>query len=278
MSTLFRFLPAVLGSLFLPTLAFAQTYITVDSDPSDAPFVLEGPNNVQYYDGVTPRQFTDLPVQRYVVHYGDVPGCITPRPQSRIASSQQPLHFFGRYDCDSVAPSPPVDPEPTPVDNLTGRAALKLSPHQMEVMPGGRVRYTLAVHNLSKTTQRNFVVSFQFDEDNMSIVDTLPFNGTVSGNGVVVWEIPVLYAGQTWSVSFPVAIDDDISQGQRLYVSARVSSPDLIADAADQLSTRVMVGTPVIPATGYRFEVLFLLLSTLCAFALALLNVRGAKA
>ena len=163
-------------------------------------------------------------------------------------------------------------------DDMFGMASLKLSPHQMEVLPGGEVRYTIAVHNLSKTTQRDFTVSFEYDASKMSITETLPYGGVWGGNGVALWNIPVLYAGQTWSVSFPVNLDEAISQGQRLYVSSRVSSPDLVADAADQLSTRVMVGTPVLPATGSRFELFFLLLSTLCAFTLALLNVRRTQA
>lgn len=261
------------SALFLTALApsVAMAQVTIDSEPRGVPFTLEGLNHTHYRDGVTPVSFDDLPNVQLIVHYGDTEGCVTPKPQTRFNTQLLPIHFFGRYDCDPKEPTPAPTPV-VPVDEFYGKAAIKLTPHQMEVVPGGSIRYSLSVHNLSKTTQQDLTVSVQFDPSQMNIKDNLPYGGKIDGNGLVVWDVPVLFAGQTWQVSFPVEVLSSVADGQRLYVSSRVSSPDLIADSSDSLSTKVMVGTPIMPPTGMRFDVLFALMVMLLATCMTALH------
>ncbi|MDD5623869.1 MAG: S-layer homology domain-containing protein [Candidatus Peribacteraceae bacterium] len=55
--------------------------VSVESDPPSLGFLLKGPDNAQY-QGTTPAAYDAMPEGLYSVIFDEIPGCITPKPQS----------------------------------------------------------------------------------------------------------------------------------------------------------------------------------------------------
>jgi hypothetical protein len=235
-----------------------NTTISIRSDPSGAPVDVEDMNGRVVRSGTTPVSFS-MPAGTYTAKYGYMDNCALPKPQRRTAGIYETVEFFGRYLCTVpgrppvTPPSPPSQPE-TPRD-ATGRVSLSLTPHQREVLAGGIVHYTLNVRNQGRTTQHDLVVRFNFNPETMVLGDT---PGGVVDRDTVTWNIPELFAGQSWNVNVPVQIRSGADTGNRFEVSAVVTGPEINEAISPNLRQTVVVGTPVIPATGLPLDRMFL--------------------
>jgi len=232
--------------------------ISVESEPSGAPFVLISPYDVSY-SGVTPATFQNLPPRYFKAQFRDIEGCITPKPQER--PTEKEIRFFGRYDCNYVKP---VKKAPKAVEDTRGSVNILMSARQTEVLAGQNAFITVSVRNLSKRTQHDSTVTMQFDPSAMQIIRTLPNGGTVEGD-LAIWSIPELFAGRTWTAQFPILVKDNVPSGTQMTLSSRVSGPEVYADTSKNLTSQIRVGVAVMPATGGHFALLFLALTALIA-------------
>lgn len=247
-----------------------ESIVRVDSVPSGMPFELVGPPKSPMFRGVTPAVFYEVPPVYYTAQYADADGCIAPKPQKREVQANQEIEFLGIFTCESdkvVMQEPEVIAEVASTHGLPGQVTVSLSPHQRETIPGSSITYTLTVTNHDKTTSHNLDASFQFDPTKMRIVEALPKNGTVDGN-IAMWSIPRIYAGQSWSVTFPVQVLESVGEGEKIGATARISGEDIVTSVS-QIKSDTTVGTAVLPATGERFDLLFAVFSAVAALVLS---------
>ena len=245
--------------------------VKVNSNPQNAPFELRGPNREISYSGVTPASFSDLPPYVYTLHYKPIVGCVEPKPQKRQVSARQNLAFNAQYMCD-LPQMQFVEPTARTNDELNGKVSVLLTTNQSETIAGNAVKYTLSVRNHSKRTQHNLSASFQFDPSTMEIRSALPMNGSVYGSNTARWTIPTIYAGQTWKVEFPVHILNSVDEGTKIPASARVSGAEIDPKMTYNLQSNVLVGTAVLPSTGWNTSTIFLIASFMLALLSLLIN------
>jgi hypothetical protein len=249
------------------TVAINITYsyngtIIVNSDPEGATFELLGPNNVRL-TGATPATYTGMPPAQYRVTYMKQPDCAFPSPIQRSLGANQTLVFTGDFVCGVPAPLPVTPtPEPeAPVDSSTDHTIrIWAAAQQAEVLPGGIARFTVTVKNTGTRTVHALSVSAQFDPAVLTIDSPLPRFGNLSGD-VASWQIPELFAGKYWSVTFPATVTKNLKQGDRAGITARVSASDTDTTDESLLMARTDVGVVGLPQTGMRFDLLFLALS-----------------
>ena len=256
----------------------------MESNPAGANFELKGPGGVRY-TGKTPASFTRMPPLYFTASFSGLPGCQQPKPQSRTLRPNAVLNFEADYICTNEKmtienTAPPSDKVPTRnvstpatdrmLDEQT-RSNVRLfhSLNQNETVAGSTVYVTVGVRNIGKTTLNNVTLTEQFDSSKVSIVGALPEGGVVRGS-VMVWDIPSIYAGQSFSVTFPIKVSGDTLQGEKLSLSARVSGDTVHAPQGELLSKMVYVGVVAMPATGWKADVLFALLSAVALGAFTL--------
>lgn len=258
--------------------------VEVHSTPSGASFELKGPSGVRY-TGVTPASFTRMPPLYYTASFSALPGCQQPKPQSRVLRPNSTLTFEADFICENEKMTventpPPADKIPTSdastpatkrmLDEQT-RSNVRLfnSLNQSESVAGSTVYVTVGVRNIGKTTLKNITLTEQFDATKISPVGALPEGGKIFGSAIV-WEIPSIFAGQSFSVTFPVKISSDIPQGEKVSLSARVSGDSVYAPQSELLSKMTDVGVVAMPATGWKADILFAVLSAIGLGALTL--------
>jgi len=237
--------------------------ITVDSQPEGAAFDLVSPYDITF-SGVTPAVFHRLPAQYFTVRYRDMDGCRSPKPQKRVTDNT--IHFYGNYDCSPIVKEEKKDPF---VDTTRGSVDISLTPNQSEIVAGGNVYYTIEVENFSKRSQNDLQVSFQFDEEHMKVLEILPQKGSLINDKTIAWNVDKVLAGKSWKTTFPVHVLGETTQGTILAANSRVSGPEVRKVASVSLQSSTNVGVAILPATGMRFDTLFLLMSVLAAFGLS---------
>ncbi|MBU0457908.1 hypothetical protein KJ652_06200 [Patescibacteria group bacterium] len=240
--------------------------ITIDSEPSGQDIVLRG-NNLYELKGVTPVTFTDVPPMYYSAEYGLLDECITPRKQSRVLAPNERIDFIGVYRCGDDAVFEEPEPEPRlPSPKLMN---VSLQSNQNEVLPGGIVRYTLTVKNLDRTTHSNLLASVQFDP-RKGYVSGVRDSGRIFHDDLLVWNVPTLYAGQTWTTRFNMQINDGLSSGHKITMTTRIEGSNLVEAGMYERELTHTVGViTILPATGWRADVLFILLLTAVSLPLA---------
>ncbi|PIQ76592.1 hypothetical protein COU78_02695 [Candidatus Peregrinibacteria bacterium CG10_big_fil_rev_8_21_14_0_10_49_24] len=272
------------GTLRAEVLYRYEGVVAVESTPAGASFELRGPNGVRY-TGVTPASFNGMPPLYYTASYSSLPGCQQPKPQSRVLRPNASLIFEADFICENEKVTvkntpPPADKVPT--NNVSTPAMQRMldehtrsnvslfhSLNQNESVPGSTVYVTLGIRNIGKTTLKNVTLTEQFDAEKLSPIGVLPQGGKIIGS-VMIWEIPSIFAGQSFSVTFPVKISSDILQGEKVTLSARVSGDSVYAPQGELLSKMIDVGVVAMPATGWKADVLFALLSAGALGALTL--------
>lgn len=251
--------------------------INVTSDPSGQSFVLQGSDTIMY-TGKTPETFNNIPPLYYVLQFGHLENCRTPRKQSRLLDPNESITFYGVYECvpaltvGETEPEPqPEEPEVTqPTSKLIG---MSLRANQNEVLPGGVVQYTLIVRNPDKATMEDVSISVQTDTK-LASVARVHDGGKVQGN-LAVWKVPEIFAGKHWSTQFTLKANDDLAVGDQITLTARISSPGLIEAGATehQLTQSQSVGVVSLPATGWMSD-LFFALFTLGAGLILAISIR----
>lgn len=245
--------------------------VSVESDPVGASFELLGPNG-RRSTGRSPVTYTGLPPGAYRVTFHKRSDCNLVSPIQRTLDANTSLTFIGNYVCGVATPPapPPVTPE-EPIQDVNDERAVRIwiAAHQAEALAGGAVRTTITVRNIGTRTIHNVVVSAQISPEEMAFVEPLPHFGRVNGD-TAVWETPQIFAGKTWSITVPLALNASLRQGSRPAVTARVSADDLAEGNADStLLASTRIGVTGLPVTGMRLDVLFLILSTVFTAVLA---------
>ncbi|MDD4628535.1 MAG: hypothetical protein PHE68_04050 [Candidatus Peribacteraceae bacterium] len=265
------------------TASVAITYsyngtIIVDSDPQGATFELLGPDNMRL-TGATPVTYTGFPPAQYRVTFMKQPDCAFSSPIQRPLGANETLTFMGKFVCGVATPLPIVptpEPEPTPADESADRTLrIWAAAQQAEVVSGGVARYTITVKNTGTRTVHGLSVSAQFDPSVLTVDSPLPRFGSLNGD-VASWQIPELFAGKYWSVTFPATVTKNLKQGDRAGITARVSAADTGTTDESLLMARTDVGVVGLPQTGMRFDLLFLVFSIVATSWLSVLQLKKA--
>ncbi|ALM09923.1 MAG TPA: hypothetical protein DEB30_02660 [Candidatus Peribacter riflensis] len=238
--------------------------VEVQSNPEGASFELLGPNDLRV-TGTSPATYSGMAPGVYRVTFHRKEDCSLVSPIQRQLDANKTLTLIGAYTCGVVAPPapPPVEPEEPVADTNEGRTLrIWVATHQAETLPGSTVRTTITVKNTGTRTVHNLVISAQIDPAMLQWSTPLPRFGTVSGD-VAFWEVPQLYSGKTWSVTMPLVTNASVQQGEQSVVTARVAADDLADGSTDTLLAKTTVGVTGMPETGFRADVIFLILSTI---------------
>jgi hypothetical protein len=160
-------------------------------------------------------------------------------------------------------------PAPTETE---GKVSIRIAAMQNETLPGEDVTVTVEVWNQDKRTQNDLSVSLTVDGTGMDLPSALPLNGTFANPSTGVWTIDELFAGRTWRITLPVSVRDSVQHGTAMMVTARVSGDDINPDTS-MLLAQTTIGTAVLPATGGRFDLLAIFVTTVtAAFAAAMVR------
>lgn len=232
--------------------------VSVTSIPSGVPFELKGSNYPRIV-GVTPAVYTNLPPLTFRVQYGSVPGCRAPKAQERQLLINDELRFEGEYLCNlNVDTDVPEETEVivTEGDLSVPHVRIWHSISQSEVLPGGAFRVTLGIRNLTQTTLRNLVLSDQIEADKVMTDPALPDGGVRRGD-LLVWDIPEIFSGQTWTTTYVAHTREDIAAGTPIVFTGRVEGNDIHATRSTlDLTDTAEVRATMLPQTGWMMDVL----------------------
>jgi hypothetical protein len=234
--------------------------VKVQSIPSGQEFSMTGSDG-SVREGTTPEDYIGIPAVTYRVIYGSHPRCVPPRAQERSLGATESIIFVGRYSCDNALPTPPTPPAPPapprpPVSPVSQESELRmqLTGSQTEVMPGETFTVDLNLHNIGRSTLRNVAATLFFDAAMVSPVFPIPSGAIQTQPNSIVWLIPFLDAGQSFSTPITMKALDNLSAGTQTVISAGGSADNLSSAGTNVRDTndRITVGGVVLPATGWN--------------------------
>ncbi|MDD4627937.1 MAG: hypothetical protein PHE68_00895 [Candidatus Peribacteraceae bacterium] len=151
-------------------------------------------------------------------------------------------------------------------------ALLRKTADRSEVRPGDTVTYTVSLTNSTDHAFRNVRIEDRLDNRYMTVIGAE--RGQMEGERLV-WLIPELNPGQSWSVKYSVEISRNAPSGSFLDNVVNASGEGL---ETVSLSERVFTGklgvVRKLPPTGAAFDQLFLLASGLLGLGQTLLLKR----
>lgn len=146
------------------------------------------------------------------------------------------------------------DDDEEEVEN-NAKIRFSVTPDAQEVLPGGRIRYTVSVRNADTEKVDGLTATVKFDP---SIALLLGLGTAEKVNASTLkWNVPALSAGETWRTSFELALAEGLPMGTSIPVISTLqgSSIDSIT-----LQSRVSVTSVALignlPATGYPLDTL----------------------
>lgn len=153
----------------------------------------------------------------------------------------------------------------------SAKLSFSVSPDSSEVIPGGRVRFTLTVRNTGNTTVSDAIVSTRFDSSVVTLIDN---GGSVSaGSSAIQWILPPLSAGRTWTTSIMFVVSDTAPNGAAVSLVSTLEGDDIrtvTLDSRTQIAGVTVIGE--LPSTGFPLDVLALIGVTSVATASALIQ------
>ena len=261
--------------------------IEVHSEPSGVYFKMHGANG-STFTGKTPAIYTKMPTALYRVTYGLEPDCEAQKSQERSLAAGSNLNFVAKIHCGTSRIATPgktakplsskttVPTVVTPPTSTTVGSAQRImqTVSSTEVVAGSRVRVTLSIRNITRHTLHNVHVTDTFSPDMVSIVMPLTNNGVVNGN-LIEWNVPTIFAGQTWTTSFEITIKDTVKTGDRILLLARASSDENNSKLYPEAwSSVVGIGVAYLPQTGKTLDVAFVLAAMFAAAIFSNVTVR----
>ncbi len=149
-------------------------------------------------------------------------------------------------------------------------------PDTAEVVPGGRVRFSLNVRNTGSSTINDAIVQVRYD----SAVATLLNNGggTIANASTVRWILPPLDAGKAWTTSIMLGIAESAPSGSTISLVSTVEGNDIrtiTLDSRTQVAGVAVIGE--LPSTGFPLDViaLFGITSAAAASVFVQKNIRA---
>lgn len=263
--------------------------VRIESIPNKATFELAGAG--VRFTGVTPAEFTNLPPVQYTVSFGMKDNCNLPRPPQRYLKANETITIRGEYICgddryattsssnsssatSAASTSSLLASSSSPqTTERTGALALWQSAHQGEVLPGGTIRFTVGVRNQLRTTVEDLMITQQFDPAQVTPVLPIAMGGEIRGN-LIIWEIPRVLAGQSWSTATAFNVHTSLAVGERITLHARASAQDTSKVFVGDLGTATTVGIASLPPTGMASDVLVIGLTLVGAAGLTAFSRR----
>ncbi len=144
-------------------------------------------------------------------------------------------------------------------------------PDSSEVVPGGRVRFTLTVRNSGNTTVDDAIVQTRYDSSVVTLIDA---GGSVgSGASEIQWILPPLAAGRTWTTSIMFGVSNTAANGAAVSLVSTLEGEDIrtiTLDSRTQIAGVTVIGE--LPSTGFPLDMIALFGVTSVAGASALMQ------
>jgi len=152
--------------------------------------------------------------------------------------------------------------------------SIELTSNQDEVLPGGSVMYTLSVTNLTKSTIRNIEAYLQYDPS-VGAIPGVSDRGSVDEQ-TIVWDIPNIFAGQTWNTQFEFRASENAKAGEQIAMHTSVGGEGFVTAGIAQKHMTTNIGVSLLPKAGYGSEILLagLLASVSLIFAYSIRRKR----
>jgi|TARA_Y100000310_G_C20699821_1_gene828665 hypothetical protein len=131
--------------------------------------------------------------------------------------------------------------------------SINLKSNPGEVLPGGTARYTLSVSNLTDSTIRNLDTSVQYDLSEGEVSGVTDF-GVMEMDNLIVWNIPQIYAGQTWTTEFNYRASEIAKVGDMIAMSSRIYGQGLVESGMPQQHLSTKIGVVELPKTGWKTD------------------------
>ncbi len=243
--------------------------VEVRSDPANVAFEMKSLTDGRIYSGVTPMVYTDMPPVSYKVRYDIEPSCEVQKDMQRELIHGSRLIFWSDFTCgDRRVPLAGRTPErlgtdaplmpyarPNAHTDMPAKRIVQTS-SMSEVVAGGSIRYTITITNMTRGTLHNIDVTDRFSPE-MVDIQPLSDGGIIAGNEIV-WNIPELYSGKSWTTSFTVRAKDHLVAGDRIVFMAHAYSDEADFDLFPEAWSSVSgVGIAYMPQTGGKYDVLF---------------------
>ncbi len=134
--------------------------------------------------------------------------------------------------------------------------SINLESNPGEVLPGGTAKYTLSVTNLTDSTINNLKTSVQYNLAEGEVSGVTDF-GTMEMDNLIVWNIPQIFAGQTWTTQFNYKASEIVKTGDLIAMSSRVYGQGLVESGMPQQHLSTKIGVVELPKTGWKTDALF---------------------
>ncbi|MDA0376186.1 MAG: hypothetical protein O3A80_02660 [bacterium] len=263
---------ALLMSVGLSEQAHAAGTIEVRSDPTNVAFEMKSLIDGSVYSGVTPMVFTNMPPVTYTVRYDIQPSCEVQKDIHRELISGSRLIFWKNFTCGDqriplagrtakrIGTDTPVKPyvKPNAHVDMPAKRIVQTS-SQSEVVAGGSIRYTVSISNMTRGTLHNIDVVDRYNPEMIDIIQPLLDGGVIKENEII-WSIPELFAGQSWSTTFTARTKPHLVAGDRIVLMAHAYSDEADFDLYPEAWSSVAgVGIAYMPQTGGKYDLLFVL-------------------
>lgn len=264
--------------------------VQVLSEPAGIPFEMESYGGVMY-TGTTPATFDDMAPVWYRVTYSIQADCEPEKQLERGLVAGSNLTFYKNFTCGNqkiptagrtnkpLATTPaPVGEARVPAHTESPDKHIEQTVNMSEVVPGGRMRFTVTVHNRTRETLHNIVVTDRFNPEAIDIALPLFDGGIINGNQIE-WTVPQIYAGQRWTTTFEATAKNHLVPGDRIVLLAHAVSEESDADIYPEAwSSVVGVGIAYLPQTGDRYDILLSIAVLLGATVMTHMTLRKKNA
>ena len=262
--------------------------IQVLSDPSGVAFELKSLIDGSMYSGVTPAVFEGMPPVSYKIRYDVEPSCEVQQDMQRELIHGSKLIFWADFTCgdhdialagrtpEQIGTETPRRPYQIPNIHFDMPAKRIVQTSSMtEVVPGGHIRYNVTVTNMTRGTLHNIDVVDRYSPEMVDIVQSLMDGGVIAGNEII-WHVPFLYAGQSWTTSFTVRAKEHLVAGDRIVFMVHAYSDEADFDLYPEAWSAVNgVGIAYMPQTGGKYDFLFVLAALIGAALVTNVTIRN---
>ena len=261
--------------------------VKVHSNPSGIAFIMTDMNG-GVFSGTTPAVFNDMAPIMYRLNYDVTRDCEVRKSQERVLiegsslilysnlnCGERPISMAGKTTEPTASGKMPKAPTPDAAHTDVPDARIVQTSNLSEVTPGGNIRFTIAIRNLTRGTLHDIDVTDRFNPSSLQILSIMD-EGAIDGENLR-WNIEELFAGQTWTTTFEARAMSHLKSGDRVVLLAHAVSEETDADLYPEAwSSVVGVGIAYMPQTGFRYDLL-IAFAALIGAALTTLSTNRIK-